>query len=313
MRFTVESWSAEYGSSSEGTMQESAQPPKLDVELDPTKWKPITPVGAVAPDIVFIDGVRRVDANVWIEQPDDLPSLGLCAVYAAGAVRANGTADVIAVETARGLFTAATGAADLETKHGTYRVYASAGESPEELWLSIQSEMGRQEGELARQLAGAALVIVDGPLSHGRHPAGVVGYVKRQHTHYLPPELRPLLGDLPVARRTPLFLIGGRSNRYSWYQRLAVGPGPSGGLVRCEVSADRTIDEAIRIADSVAGSLPRFASEPHKDPRAPQNLYPIAGLERELRRRLGDPHLMERAIRLASASANGDGRRSLSA
>jgi hypothetical protein len=71
--------------------------------------------------------------------------------------------------------------------------------------------------------------------------------------------------------------------------------------VRCEVAADCAIDEAIELADTVASVLPRFASEPHKDPRAPQNLYPIAGLERTLRRRLGDPSLMERAIRLASA------------
>jgi hypothetical protein len=71
--------------------------------------------------------------------------------------------------------------------------------------------------------------------------------------------------------------------------------------VRCEIAADAPIDEAIRLADTVAAILPRFASEPHKDPRAPQNLYPIAGLERTLRRRLGDPSLMERALRIASA------------
>jgi len=34
-----------------------------------------------------------------------------------------------------------------------------------------------------------------------------------------------------------------------------------------------------------------------KDPRAPQNLYPIAGLERELRRRLGNPQILHRSLR----------------
>lgn len=303
MRFTVEPWSAEYGPSSEAAMQEAAQPPKLDVELDPERWTPITPAWDGHLDVVFIDGVRRVDANVWIEQAGGLPVLGLCAVYAAGAVRANGSAEVVAVRSERGLFTSAVGAADLATRHGTYRVHPSAGELPEDLWLSIQSEMGRHEGELAREFGEQSLVVVDGPLSHGRHPNGVVGYIKRQHTHYLPPDVRTLLLDLPVARRTPIFLIGGRSNRYSWYQRLAIGGGPTGGLVRCEIAADCAIDEAIRLADTVASVLPRFASEPHKDPRAPQNLYPIAGLERMLRRRLGDPNLMERAIRLASVGS----------
>jgi hypothetical protein len=40
-------------------------------------------------------------------------------------------------------------------------------------------------------------------------------------------------------------------------------------------------------------------SEPHIDPRAPQNLVPIGALERELRHRMGDPGLVYRALRLA--------------
>jgi hypothetical protein len=42
--------------------------------------------------------------------------------------------------------------------------------------------------------------------------------------------------------------------------------------------------------------LPRLASDPAHDPRAPQNLHPIGGLEHRLRRRLGDPLLVRRAI-----------------
>ena len=49
-------------------------------------------------------------------------------------------------------------------------------------------------------------------------------------------------------------------------------------------------------------ALLAFASEPHKDARAPQNLYPIAGLEQRLRHLLGDARLMERALRAASAA-----------
>src|SRR5690606_41834761 len=75
------------------------------------------------------------------------------------------------------------------------------------------------------------------------------------------------------------------------------------GLVRCEISGDMDIATAVRIADQVTATLPRFASAPHKDPRAPENLYPIAGLERELRRRLGDRELVYRALRRAAAEA----------
>jgi hypothetical protein len=74
-------------------------------------------------------------------------------------------------------------------------------------------------------------------------------------------------------------------------------------VVRVEASADRTVVEASRLADLSAATLPRFASVPHKDPRAPQNLFPIGGLERELRRRLGDPAFVQRALRSAAAAA----------
>lgn len=39
----------------------------------------------------------------------------------------------------------------------------------------------------------------------------------------------------------------------------------------------------------------------HKAPRAPQNLFSIAGLERELRHRLGDAGFVQRALRNAAA------------
>ena len=280
MRYTVESWSSEYGPSAEPSMLEASQPPRLDVELAPERWMPLSPSVGRDDVVVFVDGVRRVDANIWIERDDDMPVLGLCAVYAAGAVVADrASASLVESTVGRGLFTSATEATDVATDKGTYTAHVSPGETAEELWLAIQSEMGRQEGEIARRFDGH-LLVVDGPLSHGRHPDGVVGFIKRQHTHYLPPELRRVLVELPTGRRTPLFLVGGRTNRYSWYQRLAVGAGPGGGIVRCETSASMSVSDAIG--------------------RAPQNLYPIAGLERELRRRLGDQRLMERALRRAA-------------
>lgn len=72
-----------------------------------------------------------------------------------------------------------------------------------------------------------------------------------------------------------------------------VGRVPLASVVRCECADD------IPVAQAVA--LPRFASEPHKDGRAPQNLYPIAGLERELRHRMGDQGVLYRHLRKAAA------------
>lgn len=46
--------------------------------------------------------------------------------------------------------------------------------------------------------------------------------------------------------------------------------------------------------------LPEYASEEYKYARAPQNLISVAGLERQLRRRLGNQQLLTRALRVAA-------------
>ena len=60
---------------------------------------------------------------------------------------------------------------------------------------------------------------------------------------------------------------------------------------------------AVTLADRTAVTLPCFASAAHKDGRAPQNLYPIAGLERGLRHRLGDGKYLYRQLRSHAAVA----------
>jgi len=52
----------------------------------------------------------------------------------------------------------------------------------------------------------------------------------------------------------------------------------------------------ISLVNYAAYELPRFASSPIRDARAPQNLVPIGALEDELKRRMGDPLLIRRAI-----------------
>lgn len=300
MKFTVESWAPEYGAPTEADLVDSTENVDPSVELPPDKWRPLLPEGPGADDILFVDGVRRVDANLWIERGEQFPGFALAATYAAGAVRCNGGAEVVAAEVRRGIFTG-TDADSIDTSMGVYEVMSTKGSTPEELWLGIQERMGDLEGLIAEQQADAALVVVDGPLSHRRHVEGAVGYIKTQHVQYLPDELRSSLGTLPVGHRTPLFLTTTSWSRFSWYLRLANGTGPAGGLVRCEVKADMTPADAARVAHLVSASLPRYASDRHKDPRAPQNLYPIGGLERELRRRLGDRELAMRALRVAAA------------
>jgi hypothetical protein len=170
--------------------------------------------------------------------------------------------------------------------------------------LAIHARMTALEQRVATD-HGGDLVVFDGPL-RGRHDPSGVGYVKTQHVQYLPDELVPVLGRLGDGERTPLVLIGdqGAWSRRSWYLRLP-GPRnhPRAGIVRCELPAVGPVADAIARADTVSAWLPRFASRPHKDARAPQNLTPIAGLEHRLRHLLGDPVLLDRSLRRAAGGA----------
>jgi hypothetical protein len=300
VKFSVDSWDPDYGSPSTADLEDASENVEVGIEMAAADWKPLVPDSDRVADLLFIDGVRRVDASLWIEQPPDFPAFALAATYAAGAVRCDGRSRIEAAEVSRGLFTGAI-ASDVETRVGTYAVRATKGSTPEELWLGIQQRMGDLEAGVARSVGGAEVVVVDGPLSHHQDVENAVGYIKTQKVQYLPLELRSVLTALPVGYRTPLFLTTTSWSRYSWYLRLANHAGPAGGLVRCEISGDRDTAEAIRIANQVSATLPGFASDRHKDPRAPQNLYPIGGLERELKHRLGDRELAIRALRLAAA------------
>lgn len=299
MRFFIEPWAPEYGTPLAGELEQTSVVPDVDVEVPAARWAPVEPAAEPAGSVLFVDGVRRVDANVWIGEAQ--PVLGICATYAAGAVRCDGEAKVVAAEVRRGLFTSAPGAEDVATRHGRYEVRATSGESSEELWLGLQQRMGELEQEVAGRHLDAEMIVTDGPLTGRQHIPGAVGYVKTHRVQYLPPALQPVVAALRPGQRTPLFLTTTSWSRYSWYAKLpGGGDGPMAGVVRCEASADQDVASARRVADRVSVTLPRYASASHKDPRAPQNLYPIGGLERELRRRLGDPQLLYRALRAAA-------------
>ena len=300
MKFTVETWDSDYGAPTDAELEDASQNVDVTVELRPEDWRPLLPETDPVTDVLFVDGVRRVDATLWIDQPPDFPGFALAATYAAGVVRCNGTAHITETEVERGLFTSAP-ATNVVSGVGTYEVKATKGTTPEELWLGIQQRMGDLEAAVTRRAGEADLLVVDGPLSHARDIDNAVGYIKTQKVQYLPLELRQVLTSLPAGYRTPLFLTTTSWSRFSWYLRLANHAGPAGGLVRCEIDANSSSADAARIATRVSATLPRFASARHKDPRAPQNLYPIGGLERELRHRLGDKEMSMRALRRASA------------
>jgi len=309
VRFVVDAWAPDYGGSvEEPALEASDVPTDITVEVPVASWGPRTVPGEGPARVVFVDGVRRVEARVWITGDDGEVSQGICASYGAGAVRCDGRAELVAATVRRALFTTAPGAGDLETRHGRFALVPVLGDDPDRLSLCLQQKMGELEVAVAREAGTGCAgepIVVDGPLRQHRHLPGAVGYVKGQHRFYGAEVVRATVGALLAGQRTPVFAMGEAFTRYSWYVRL---PGERNhalaGIARCEASTDLGIAAVVAVADRVTALLPRFSSRPHKDPRAPQNLYPIAGLERELRRRLGDPALLYRALRRAAASAS---------
>jgi hypothetical protein len=162
--------------------------------------------------------------------------------------------------------------------------------------------MREEEARLAEALSSQGdVVLLDGPLHLLAASCGpVVGFVKRHMRRYLPAAEFGRLPALKLGERTPIFLIDEpRAPRYSWYQRLARGRAIESaltGVVRLEASGSVALAVVKALADSLSGLLPSFASDAAHDPRAPSNLYPIGGLESRLRRLLGDPLLIRRAI-----------------
>ena len=313
MSFSVDPWDPSYGVAfgeemTGDPLRESTAELNLDFEVPADRWQPVAADGGepVPSTILFLDGVRRIDARVWLHAGDAQPAPGIAASYAAGLVCLNGTARISDVAVERGLFTAAAEAVDIDSRHGRYIARKAAGPGMDQLSLALQQHLSETEVQLALLFRAAHpdagdLLFTDGPLRGRTHLDRTVGYIKTHHASYLPAEQAAVVAALRPGQRTPAFMMGTSWRRTSWYLRLPGTPGaPWSGVVRLECSAELPVPEVTGMADLTARLLPPLASAPHKDPRAPQNLVPIGGLERELRRRLGDQQLLYRALRAAA-------------
>jgi hypothetical protein len=282
---------------------------QVDPFVETDDWRPITPA-AVQPQpecVYFIDGVRRVDVGV-IDEADGGLTFGLLGSFAAGVTRhEDGRAEVWLEEIDRRVVLGAGRHHDpIHVPAGSTQLnYLSASEpenSHAKVLARLQVLMRTLEGQLARQtIDGNRMTFVDGPLTYLMPLEDpILGYVKTHTRHYVSPEHLQIVRGLAPGQRSPVFQFGREgSSRYSWYvcvgQRRALDHSLA-GVVRLEVSAMVGATDAVRLADCSTALLPRFASSPAWDPRAPQNLYPVAALESRLHHRLGDRELVRRSI-----------------
>jgi hypothetical protein len=310
----VDAWDPSYGASFEGDSSDgpaatSTAQVDTDAEVPAAQWAAIDPrPGISCPDVVLlVDGVRRNDAGLWTAEDDGQSYAGLAASYAAGVVRCdlgNGVAELAGARVGRGLFTASPSAGDVLAGTVRYEVHRVNGTGEaSKLPAAVQGPLTALEIEIsATARESNDLMVVDGPLRNRRHLPRTIGYIKTQQKQYLPAQLTPVVTGLRAGQRTPVFHLGTVWGGWSWYLRLPGATGaPWAGIVRIECSPDLLIDEAVELADLSTATLPRFASSAYKDPRAPQNLVPIAGLERRLRGLLGDSRVLHRALTLAAA------------
>lgn len=306
-RLHVESWAPEYGSPIDtdvGLADESKVDDTVEVE---GRWAPIDGVDDGMECVAFVDGVRRIDARLTIDDPTG-PVPGICGSYGVGSVmwdRAAGRSEVGRTEVHRlAVFGGGRGVpVPVAGPHLAYRSESVPDDDPGALIRRFHGAMRKAEGVLAESIAqDGVFVVADGPINDVS-ATEKVGYIKSHRAPYLSEDRIGVVGRLRRGQRTPLFLIGagGAYERYSWYLRLADLPGGHSwtGVVRGEVSAALPLERAVTIASRTAAILPLVGSEPHVDKRAPQNLVPIAALERDLRRRLGDPAFVYRELRAA--------------
>jgi hypothetical protein len=278
-----------------------------DVEVPADAWQPLIadPATRTPATVLLVDGVRRIDAGVWVTGDDGVPHRGLAASYAAGVVRcelSRGAAEVAGTRVRRGLFTSSPDALDVTAGAIRYTAHQMRRDDQATLTGGVQAQLAALEADVSGETRSTDdLLIVDGPLRGRQHLPRALGYVKTHRVEYLTRELTAVVTALRAGQRTPVFHVGTSWHRYAWYLRLPCPPGaPWAGIVRVECSAELPVAAAIALADRSAVTLPRFASTPYKDPRAPQNLIPIAGLERRLRAMLGDARLLYRTLTVAS-------------
>ncbi len=304
-RLYVETWAPEFGASLEPHELPSAGPGDIDTAAELNVWRPLA--GGDDSDVAtvaFVDGVRRVDARLTLDDPAAGPIPGVCGSYAVGAVvwnRREGFSEVTDVDVRRLALLPEGSEAELPPMgmNLQFRSESVADEDPTAFVQHLQQQMRNEEGRLAVELARAGhLVIADGPIK-ALGSENVIGCIKRHRRSYLKGKEARVVAALKPGERTPLFTFDVEDyQRYSWYVRLddVVGGHSWSGIMRCECMESLPLPEVRRLADRSASLLPQVASAQHLDPRAPQNLAPIGALERHLKRMLGDSELVYRAL-----------------
>jgi hypothetical protein len=304
-RLYCSDWAASYGNP---YLEPPASP--ADVDLAPIVEDGGTLTARNVPaapgmTLVFVDGVRRMEAHLTLER-SGVVTRGVTGAHGVGAVLCPpGQVPVWeACRAKRYVVWEGGQAVDLPSGRGfEWELDSLPPGATASAEVRLQNLMRDAERDLAEDLAADdRVVILDGPLTRVRTQGKrVVGYVKTQWRIPLDDAGRAVVASLTPGQRTSL--LAPRDDVYTTYLRLpTAGPaGTWGATVRLEIPTHAGVARAAAWADVAAALLPGYAGVAHVDPRAPQNLQPVAALERHLRHLLGDAGLAARAVRAAIA------------
>ena len=232
MRFAVETWAPDYGAPVDADVARATSDAEVDVTVErrPADWAPVAPVRRRRP--------RRCCSST--ASSGSTPGCGSTAT-ATGPAPGRGVRVV-----------GRRGGALRRPRHGGRRPRSSGAccaratasrrhrHPPRPLPPALGARrwpaatpVGQALGRVRGDLEGRVAVRAGRPTGtcwsstarcgDRRTIAGAVGYVKAHHVAYLDAGLQRVVGDLGAGERTPLFTVGDRRFRYSWYVRL---PGP---------------------------------------------------------------------------------------
>lgn len=302
----LDPWMPQYEGSVEIDPGEGESPGDIDATVEAQDWKAVpAPSVEAVPTLYFIDGVQRTEARV-LAWRDHALIHGIFGTVGAGAVKSLpdravfdncGLHRVLILGGGHNCSTTM----QAGNTHVKFEGIASGATTPADLARELRELMRQLEARIAESVVGDdRVVFIDGPLAYISSLGPVVGLIKRISLPYLDPTKFALATILSLGERTPLFLISdGKRDRYAWYLRIGIARSFDhvlAGVIRLEIRATVGLEVARHLADMSAAVLPRYASSPIRDARAPQNLVPTGALEEELRRRMGDPLVIRRAI-----------------
>ncbi len=290
-----------------------------DFEVETKEWRPIGGTGRDNVSVVFVDGVRRTENLIYVEDEEGNITEGAFVSIGAGALLIRYGITNLAEESFQEFlirrFLFLKKGIDLQESSirfdlGGSRLEFSIEKTDKEISPFVNETMSRLESSVAESIyrrVKPTLMVTDGTVHYSAKIKNLpfVGYVKKHKRLYIPSEKTWILRELKIGERTPIVRIhsqptmegsGVKSfDKFTWYVKISDHEGIS-GIARLEVPVGIGLKRAIGIANLTAWLIPKFASTEFTERRAPHNLLPIKYLENALRRRLGSQALIRRIL-----------------